>query len=83
MNKLLRSAAQVLLCPAIAASLLPWTQAAQALPPAQAQPRIFTLACAAPPRCVQHLCLRMGRCSIGSHTQGMGCLLYACRGGTH
>ena len=55
--------------------------AAYAGPPAQRHPHIFTPSCAAPPRCAGHTCLRMGRCALGSHTQPMGCLIYACKPG--
>ena len=53
--------------------------AALAGPPAQQHPRIFTPACAAPPRCAPATCQRMGRCALGSHVQPMGCLIYACK----
>ncbi len=69
---------KALLC----ASVIAGTGAADSAPPAHSpQPRIFTPSCAAPPRCAGHTCLRMGRCALGSHTQPMGCLIYACKPG--
>ena len=54
---------------------------AHAAPAAPRQPRIFTPACAAPPRCAQASCLRMGRRAPGCHIPPMGCLIYACKPG--
>ena len=54
--------------------------AAFAVPPTHPQqPKVFAPACAVRPRCAENACLRMGRCSVGSHTQPMGCLIYSCK----
>lgn len=84
MYKLAEKKAKALFCGAILASTIAAMEAAQAAPPVQAQhPHIFTPNCAARPRCVENICLRMGRCSFGSHTQAMGCLIYACKHSAH
>ncbi len=84
MSKLPKNIAKVLVSAMPAAFLLLGQETALAVSPTQPQqPRIFTPNCAAPPRCIEHLCLRMGRCSFGSHTQAMGCLIYACKHSVH
>ena len=58
--------------------------AAFAAPPTHPQqPKVFAPACAMRPRCAENTCLRMGRCSVGSHTHPMGCLIYSCKHGGH
>jgi hypothetical protein len=76
MNKLAGNFVKAALCAAIVVG----AGTARAAPQ---QPRIFTPSCAAPPRCADHICLRMGRCSLGSHAQPMGCLIYSCKHGAH
>ncbi len=66
---------------ALCAALIAGAGSAYSAPAAPQKPRIFTPSCAAPPACAGHQCLRMGRCSLGSHTQPMGCLIYACKPG--
>jgi hypothetical protein len=67
-----------------AALIVSSIDAAFAAPPTpQQQPKVFTPACAVRPRCGDNACLRMGRCSVGSHTQPMGCLIYSCKHGGH
>ncbi len=85
MNKLLRSIAGAILCGTVILGSLPLVSPARAAPPTlpqhPQQPHVFAPNCAARPRCVENICLRMGRCSLGSHTQPMGCLFYACKHG--
>ncbi len=82
MNKRLISITRAGLCGAIILSSLSLVSPAGATPPSQPQqPRVFAPNCAIRPRCVENICLRMGRCSVGSHTQQAGCLLYACKHG--
>ncbi len=66
---------------ALCAALIAGAGPAYSAPAAPQKPRIFTPGCAAPARCAEHTCLRMGRCALGSHTQPMGCLIYACKHG--
>jgi len=80
MHKLVPRTVQAILC-GLAITSSVFVDAGGAAPfSTQPKPPVFTPACAVRPKCIIHICVRSGRCSLGSHTQMSGCLFYACKG---
>jgi hypothetical protein len=83
MHCLLAKLAKRAFCVGIFAGILLQAETAYAAPRPQPQPPIFTPRCAARPPCIANVCLRSGRCTLGSNIQMVGCLIYTCRNAAH